>query len=86
MSVTVRQFKNKKTKAVSGWEVDIRLELPNRELYRERVKAPVSAKSAAQQWGEARERDLIKNGPPRPQREVPTLEDFSERFLEDARA
>ncbi len=40
MSVKVRQY-NKRGK--SGWEVDIVLKMPDGEVLRERVKAPVSS-------------------------------------------
>src|SRR5262249_49158415 len=41
----------------------------------------VSSKSAATRWAEARERELLINGP-RQSREVPTLEQFAPRFLD----
>ena len=52
MSVTVRRYKG------SGWEADIRFRLPSGKRHRERSKAPVNSKSAAQRWGEERERHL----------------------------
>jgi len=44
MSVKVRQYKKR---GKSGWEVDIVLRMPNDEVIRERVKAPVTSKSGA---------------------------------------
>jgi integrase len=82
MSVTVRPFK----KTSGKWEVDIRLRLPNGQDYREGVKAPVSTKSNALRWAQDRERHLILHGPEQPTKEVPTLEAFSVRFLNDAKA
>ena len=81
MSVTVRPYVN------GGWEVDIRIELPDGTTIRERKKAPSSAKAAAQRWGEARERVLLVDGKPkRPTEEevpeIPTLKDFAPRFVE----
>ena len=39
-----------------GWEYDIRLCWPEGGRLRERGKAPLTSKSAAQRWAEARER------------------------------
>src|SRR5262245_25338988 len=63
-----------------GWEVDITFRLPSGARYRERCRAPVTSKSAAQRWGEDRERHLVLHGLPQPKKEVPTLEQFKERF------
>jgi len=41
MSVIVRPYRR------GGWEVDIRLTLPDNSEHRERRKAPVSTKTAA---------------------------------------
>jgi integrase len=90
MSVTVRPYRR------GGWEVDIRVVLPDDSEHRQRRRAPVSAKSAAQRWGEDRERvwyhDLThspKNAqePTDPKKEeptkqVPTLQEFAPRFLD----
>jgi integrase len=65
-----------------GWEVDITLRLPDGTRHRERSKAPVTSKSAAQRWGEQRERHLLQHGPAQPKKEVPTLSDFKDRFLD----
>jgi integrase len=75
MSVKVRPYRN------GGWEVDIRVVMPDGAECRERRKAPVSAKSDALRWGRARERALIAQ-PPRPQKEAVTLEEFAPRFLD----
>lgn len=75
MSVKVRPYKR------GGWEVDITLVLPDDTRIRERRKAPVSTKSAALRWAQARERELFQN--PRKQRkEIPTLNEFAPEFLE----
>jgi len=50
--------------------------------YRERRRLSVASKSAAQRWGEDRERHVLRYGPPQPQKEVPTLKDFAPRFLD----
>jgi integrase len=62
--------------------VDIRIRFPDDTMGRERAKAPVSSKSGAQRWGEARERVLLQRGPVQPTKEVPLLEHFATRFIE----
>jgi hypothetical protein len=80
MSVTIRPYVD------GGWEVDIRVVLPDGALIRERRKAPTASKSAAQRWAEARERVLLVNGKPDRVKEVlrppTTLREFAPRFLE----
>ena len=68
-----------------GWEVDVRVVLPDGSCRRERRRAPVSSRSAALRWGQARERELLIHRPavsPTPRKEVPTLGEFVERFLD----
>jgi hypothetical protein len=60
MSVTVRPYVN------GGWEVDIRVQLPDGSVIRERKKAAASSKQAAQKWAESRERVLLVHGKPKP--------------------
>ncbi len=76
MSVKIRPYRR------GGWEVDIRVVLPDGTERRERRKAPVSSKSGAFRWAQARERELLVRRPTQPRREVPTLEEFAERFLD----
>src|SRR3989442_15769595 len=76
MSVKIRPYRT------GGWEVDVTVRLPNGSRLRERSKGPVSSKSAAQRWGEDRERHLVQHGLPQPKKEVPTLREFWPRFLE----
>jgi len=82
MSVTIRRYGR------GGWEVDIRVATPDdaREI-RERRRAPVSSRSAATRWAEARERVLFERlmAPQQndeAEKEVPTLEEFASRFLD----
>ena len=66
MSVVVRPYRR------GGWEVDITFRLPTgRDSGNAR---PALSKSAAQRWAEDRERYLLQHGPPKPHKEVPTLE------------
>ena len=80
MSVTVRPYVN------GGWEVDIRVQLPDGSVIRERKKASASSKQAAQKWAESRERVLLVHGKPKPVKEggqkVPALKEFALRFLD----
>ena len=67
-----------------GWEVDVRVVLPDGRRRRDRRKAPVSSKSAARRWGQARERELLMHPAvvlPQPRKEVTTLATFAGRFL-----
>jgi integrase len=76
MSVTVSPYRN------GGWMVEINTRLANGARHRERKRLSVSSKSAAQRWGQDRERHLLQHGPPQPKKEVPTLTEFTPRFLD----
>jgi integrase len=81
MSVTVRPYVN------GGWEVDVRVQLPDGSVVRERRKASASSKQAAQKWAESRERVLLVHGKPKPVpkevgQQAPTLNAFAVRFLD----
>jgi integrase len=76
MSVKVRPYRT------GGWEVDIRVALPDRTVIRERRKAPTRSESGARRWGLAREKEILLHGPAKPRKEVPTLTEFYPRFLE----
>jgi integrase len=76
MSVKVRPYRR------GGWEVDVQALLPDGTKIRERRRAPVSSRTAAVRWGEARERELVKRGPATRRKEVPTLQGFVSRFLD----
>jgi integrase len=41
------------------WEADVRLPLPSGEFYRERVRVPVSGKTSAKRWADAREAEVL---------------------------
>ena len=76
MSVGVRPYRR------GGWHVDIRLVLPDGKRFRERKVFRTASKSAAQRWGQERERHLLRSGPPQHTKEVPTLEVFAPTFME----
>jgi len=76
MIVKVRPYKK------GGWEVDVCVTWPDNTTMRERRKAPVYSKSAAQRWGEERARFLLLQGPLKAVKEVPLLKDFKERYME----
>jgi integrase len=81
MSVKLRKYQGG-----DEWEVDIRVQLPDGTVVRERKKAPVTGRTAVLRWAEARERVLVVNGKPSRQKvqviKIPTLTEFSNRFLE----
>ena len=85
MSVTVRPYMGG-----LGWEVDIRVRLADGTMIRDRKKAPVSSRSEAKRWGEARQREILqraerkapKEVPEETQEVVPTLREFAPRFIE----
>lgn len=76
MSVKIRAFRT------GGWEVDVVVRLPDGHRYRERRKAPGTSRSDARRWGEARERHLVAHGLAPTRKEVPTLEQFKDRFID----
>ncbi len=71
------------------WQVDILFRWPEGGRFRERANAPVSSKSAALRWGQAREASLLAAGkvayetPPTPAVDVETLAAFWPRFVRD---
>ena len=89
MSVIVRPHRR------GGWDVDIGVLLATGRRHRERRKLSANySKTTAREWGERRERELLRDGPavpepvPTPQpvpmleKEVPTLNEFAPRFIE----
>src|SRR5436190_2130188 len=76
MSVTVRANRT------GSWKVEINIRLPNGKRHRERRRLSIGSKSAAQRWGQDRERHLLQHGLPQPEKEVPTLKEFAPRFLD----
>lgn len=80
MSVIVRPYRR------GGWEVDLRVTLPDESEHRLRLKAPFGSKSAAQRWAEERERhwyrELTRPRPTTVPKAVPTLREFAPRFLD----
>lgn len=83
MSIRLRPFRT------GGWEVDIHALQADGTVIRERRLAPVTSRSAAERWAQARAQELALNGRRRPEPEsppapeVPTLAEFAPRFLAD---
>ena len=50
--------------------VDINTRLSNGTRHRERRRLSIASKSAAQRWGQDRERHLLQHGPPQVKKEV----------------
>ena len=61
--------------------MDVQVRLSNGQRLRER-RVLTHSKSAAQRWGQDRERHLLQHGPPESKKEVPTLETFAPRFVD----
>ena len=61
--------------------MDVMILLPNGRRHRER-HVLTHSKSAAQRWGQDRERHLLQHGLPKPKKEVPTLKEFAPRFVD----
>ncbi len=76
MSVVVRKYKR------GGWMVDVRLRMPDGTMHRDRRVFRTASKTAADRWGQDRERTLLLDGPPKPKKEVPTLAEFAPRFMD----
>lgn len=76
MSVRIRPYSK------GGWHVDVIVRLPDGDVVRERKWKQMS-RTAAQRWGEARERHLLVHGRPVAQKEVPTLAVFAPRFIDE---
>ncbi len=76
MSVKVRPYRN------GGWEVDIKLRLPNGKVIRERLKSPLPTRQGTRRWGEERQTHLLVNGKTdKSDKVIPTLEEFGPRFI-----
>ena len=71
-------------RVTDGWEVDLALRLPDGTPIRERVKAPVSGKSAALRWAQEREGQILaqKGRKPKEAKQAPTLAEFKPRFID----
>jgi hypothetical protein len=76
MSVTVRPYRR------GGFEVDIQWRSHDGRRQRERKRIDTTSKTAAQRWGEGRERELLIRGPTVKRKEVPTLQQFAPRFMD----
>src|SRR5262245_14057064 len=77
MSISIRPYR----KGKGGWLVDVRVRLADGSRYRDRKRITAS-KSAAQRWGQERERHLLQFGLTAPKKEVPTFQEFAPRFLD----
>ncbi|MFN7970892.1 MAG: tyrosine-type recombinase/integrase [Acidobacteriota bacterium] len=82
MSVTVVAYKRRGQPRAGAWQVNIRTVLPSGIRIRERRKAPVSSRSGALRWGQAREQELLFPGRVETDAQAPTLAEFAPRFIE----
>lgn len=79
------RVKEWKKNGKAGWEVDIRVTLPDGTRLRERVKSPVSSPSGSRRWAQQREALLLAQGGRKGEegcQPVPTLGEFWPRFME----
>ena len=80
MTIKVRDYKR------GGHEVDISFTWSDGTRFRERRRSPVTGRSASKRWGEAREAEVLRAGKAALEtpttKEVPTLTEFEERFIE----
>ncbi len=99
--VKIREYR-RRGKPMGSWEADVRLPLPSGEFYRERVRVPVSGKTSAKRWADARESEVISlarqgldarairarlsGKEAANETRVPTLAEFKEQFIEHAKA
>jgi integrase len=82
---TMVRIKEWKKNGRTGWEVDIRITLPDGSRLRERIKSPVSSKSATLRWAQQREAVLLAQGGLKPKitnSKAPTLAEFWPDFVE----
>jgi integrase len=78
------RIKEWKRNGKKGWEVDLRITLPDGTRMRERVKSPVSSRSGTETWAKMREATIIEQGGRSEEKRepVPTLAEFWPRFIE----
>jgi integrase len=79
------RIKEWKKRGKKGFEVDLRITLPDGTRVRERVKSPCSSKSATETWAKQREAAIIAQGgrsKPTIDQQAPTLAEFWPDFVE----
>lgn len=82
MAYKIRPYRRRGV--LSGYEVDIIVEMPDGTTVRERKKSPVTNKSGTERWAQAREREILTGGlEPKKTPDAPKLSEFWERFLRD---
>jgi integrase len=81
------RIKEWKKNGKKGWEVDLRITLPDGTKVRERVKSPASSPSATMRWAQQREAQIIAQGgrdrPSESLEGVPTLQEFRGRYIKE---
>src|SRR4051794_11095314 len=65
-----------------GYMVDLRVHLPSGQWHRERVRSPVTGKSASQRWAQDRLTHILQHGLEAEKKEVPTLAVFETRYVD----
>ncbi len=81
MSVRLRKWKTKENKVQEAWWVDVMFEHPDGCVERVRKASPVNTRRGAEQYERELRHALLNGTYGKEKKEVPTLEQFQERFL-----
>jgi integrase len=82
---TMVRIKEWKKNGKAGWEVDLRITMPDGTRVRERRKSPVTSRSATARWAHQREAEILAHGgraPTSANTQAPTLAEFWPDFVE----
>ncbi|WNG25593.1 site-specific integrase [Cystobacter fuscus] len=85
MSVRLRKWKDKDGKVQEAWAVDVKFQHPDGRVERIRKASPVNTRRGAEQYERELRQALLHGTFGKEKKEVPTLEQFQERFLDHAR-
>jgi len=84
MSVRLRKWKSKEGKVQEAWWVDVMFQHPDGRVERVRKASPVNTRRGAEQYERELRQALLYGTFGKEKKEVPTLEQFQERFLDHA--
>jgi integrase len=81
MSVRLRKWTTKEKQVQEGWWVDVKFQHPDGRVERVRKASPVNTRRGAEQYERELRQALLNGTYGKEKKEVPTLEQFQERFL-----
>jgi integrase len=81
MSVRLRKWTTKEKKVQEAWWVDVKFQHPDGRVERVRKASPVNTRRGAEQYERELRQALLHGTFGKEKKEVPTLEQFQERFL-----